>query len=306
MHVFRSMVMVSMLGAAFAAGCMEGVEATRGAAQAVVGQCDDDNDYNCRCSGCGANGAHPADWNAMDSQADRNALDSVGAWDWSADGPRSLCDPSTVVPDSCRMHAAWSAWIGGNGRHISMMKIFVKLIALKGYIVSDPVGLKYVGEFGLAASALGSSWRYPEQEIVAAGVLALLDLVHGVPVCLKTELTPDNCATAGPSHHESTFFGNTFRVHYAAISGGVSAPIPWDNLRFGTAPQSSATAFTWQQHRCATTGTGETTLVAFCDDEFGRRWQWPVVVVTPFDPQIWYYRPGGAVLPKPTSIPPVH
>lgn len=296
---------VCVLMAATAA-CVESPE-LGDAEQGVMSCSAGDEAYNCKCVGCGSNGEDQAWWNAMFAEADRTALSGYGAWSWGTDGPTSLCEPSTVGASSCTMRAQWSAWIAGGGsKRVGMMENLVKVIANKTYRVRDPNGYDYYGEFGLAHGAVSSPWTYVDQEIVSGGVLALLNSVHGVPVCLKTERNPDNCAGSNAAYHESTTFGKTFRGHYAAISGGAHAKDPSLNLRYGTVDGGSATAFHWNEARCATSGSGTGAIASYCDDQYGTRWQWPVTVLVPTAPSGWYYNVGGSPSPRPGGTPIVY
>jgi hypothetical protein len=279
-----------------------------GEAEQAIMSCSIDPDaYNCKCTGCGANGLEQSGWNAMFAEADRTALSNYGAWSWGSDAPVSLCDPGTVIGSSCTLRPSWSAWIAGNpAKRVGMMENMVKVVAQKTYAVRDPNGYTYYGEFGLAAGALASSWSYADQEIVTGGILALLNSVHGVPVCLKTERHPDNCAGSDAVYHESVTFGKTFRGHYAAISGGYHAKDPSLNLRYGTVDGGSASAFRWSDGKCATYVSGVNTIATGCTDQYGTWWNWPVTVLVPTAPSTWYYNVGGSELTRPGGTPIVY
>jgi hypothetical protein len=301
MHLFRLMVMVSVLGAL---ACTEPVETTAETAQAVEGPCDGGNDWDCRCSGCSANGMTQGQWDGMFGEADRNELTDYGAWAANGDGPVRLCTSAPAANDpECTLHPAWRAWLSGSNRRVGMLTNIIKVIARKGFTVDDPGGNTYHGAFGLAREALGETpWSYRSQELVVAGVLALINEVHGVPVCLKSAHTPNNCAGAGTLFFESITFGSTFRMHYGAVAGGVDAPDPAMNRRYSTMLPTSATEFIWPQP-CTVTGSGANALATECSDELGRPWRWPVTVMVPFVPLLWYYDVGGGPIRKPVDVP---
>jgi hypothetical protein len=279
-------------------GCGQ-IESASQTAQAIASCSDDSPEYNCQCAGCGANGVSQDDWNALFAEADRVALDRVHAWDWPADGPIALCAPGGN--GSCTLAPQWHRWIDDRDKHRSMMRHLVQVIAPKTYPVHDGANT-YYGELGLAPGALLASWSYADQEIVSAAMLALLDAVHGVPVCLKTERTPNNCVGSAAYFHESTTFGRTFRVHHAAISGGAAAPDPTKNPRFRTVRGDSAVTFRYDDGHCeAPTGNGVKISVASCVDDV-QTWGWPVLVLTPTDPS-WYYDKPGPDFHKPAGSP---
>jgi hypothetical protein len=282
-----------MIGIACVAGCVDTDELGE-TTQATTA-------YSDKCYGCGANGESQGMWNAMFNQADRNALNGYSAWDWGSDGPKSLCDPNRTYASYCWMRQEWSNWIaGGGGVRIGMIDHIIQVAAQKHYEVRDPQGNWYYGEFGLAHRALSNSWNYADQELVTAGTLALLNAVQGVAVCLKSERNPAACSGSGAIYFEATFFGNTFRPHWAAISGGTHAPNPHENLRYGSVDGNSATVYQHNEQTCAVTGSGENTLATSCA---GGTWNWPVVVLTPGRPSDWYYNTGGVVREKPPSFP---
>jgi hypothetical protein len=302
MHVFGLMVTVSVLGAL---GCMEPVEMIAEAAQAVEGPCDDGgNDWDCRCSGCSANGVTQGQWDGMFGEADRNELKQYGAWAASGDGPVQLCASAPAANDTqCMLHPAWHNWLPGSNRRVGMLTNIVKVAARKGFRVIDPGGNTYHAAFGLAHEALGETpWTYRSQELVVAGMLALINEVHGVPVCLRSEHTPDNCAGAGTLFFEMIAFGRTFRTHYGAVAGGSDAPDPMKNRRYSTMLPTSATEFIWPQP-CTVAGSGANALATHCTDELGRPWTWPVTVMVPVFPRDWYYEVGGGPIEKPGGVP---
>jgi hypothetical protein len=306
MYLVRMSLLLSMTSAMMiGCGQVETTSETTSETAQAIASCAGEaaTSFNCRCAGCGANGLSQAGWNAMFAEADRNALNGVTAWDWNHDGPIAMCEPGTSWSNGCDLATPWRTWIGTTGRHVEMITELVKVIAVKTYAVRHPGGNTYHGEFGLAPAALHATWSYADQEIASAAMLALLDAVHDVPICLKTERTPDNCVGSGAIYHESTTFGSTFRMHYAAISGGAAAPDPLRNPRFKTVDPSSATTFKFSESRCSLGGSGVSTLASSCTDQLGRAWNWPVVVLTPTDPS-WYY---GQLPPftRPSELPPV-
>jgi hypothetical protein len=300
MHLFRLMVTVSALGAI---GCAEPVATTAEAVQAVDGPCDGGNDWDCRCSGCSANGVTQGQWNAMFGEADRNELRNYGAWAATGDGPVRLCASAPAANDThCTLHPAWHNW-ADTSRRIGMLTNIVMVAARKGFTVDDPGGNTYHGAFGLAHEALGEvPWSYRSQELVVAGMLARINTVHGVPVCLKSPHTPDNCAGAGTLYFELIAFGSTFRMHYGAVAGGKDAPDPGKNRRYSTVLPTSATKFIWPQP-CTVAGSGANALATQCTDELGRPWNWPVTVMVPFFPQLWYYDVASGPIEKPSGVP---
>lgn len=304
MKLFGLMMSILVLDA-FAAGCVGGV-ATSESAQAIDGPCEGSGDWDCRCSGCSANGVTPGEWNAMFNEADANGLRAWQAWASNGDGPVRLC---AAIPaagaTSCTLHPAWRDWLhAGTNRRFGMMTNFVKVIAAKGFTVEDPGGYTYHGAFGLATEALRETpWSYRSQELLVGGMLALINVVHGVPVCLKSRHTPNNCAGLDAGFYEITTFGSTFRTHFGAVAGGTGAPDPGLNLRYGTVPQTSATKFLWPDGKCTTTGAGVTALATQCTDQYGRSWLWPVTSITTFRPADWYYVGGGVPKPRPPEVP---
>jgi hypothetical protein len=304
MHLFRLMVTVSVFDAALAA-CTEPVEMTAETAQAIDGPCDGGNDFDCRCSGCSANGVTQRQWDGMFSEADRNALNDFGTWAANGDGPVRLCASAPAANHTeCTLHPAWHDWLwAGTDRRIGMITGIVKVVARKGFRVRDPGGNTYHGAFGLAHEALGETpWTYRSQELLVAGMLALIDAVHGVPVCLRSTHTPDNCAGLTDMDFESITFGSTFRMHYAAIAGGSDAPDPAKNRRYSTVLPTSATKFVWPPP-CTVAGNGANALATHCTDELGRPWRWPVTVMVPFVPRSWYYDVGGGPIERPDGVP---
>jgi len=301
MHVFRLMVMVSVLDAALAAGCMVDVE-TAEATQAIDGPCDGVNDWDCRCAGCSANGVSQAQWDGMFGEADRVALMHHGAWASNGDGPVRLCASAPAAGDTqCTLHPAWHDWLwAGTNRRIGMLTGIVKVIARKGFTVRDPGGFIYYGAFGLAHEALGETpWSYRSQELLVAGMLALVDAVHGVAVCLRSAHTPHNCDGVESGSFESITFGSTFRMDYAAIAGGSGARDPLKNRRFSTVLPTSARAFAWPPP-CEVAGNGLNALATRCTDEQDRVWSWPVTVIVPI---IWYYDVGNREIERPANAP---
>ena len=305
MHLFRLMVMVSVLEAALAAGCAENVDMTGEAAQALDGPCDGGNDWDCRCSGCSANGVTQGQWDGMFGEADRTALNQHGAWASNGDGPVRLCASAPAAGDTqCTLHPAWHDWLwAGTNRRIGMLTSIVKVIARKGFSVRDPGGFTYHGAFGLAHEALGETpWSYRSQELLVAGMLALIDAVHGVPVCLRSAHTPHNCDGLDTGFLESFTFGSTFRMDYGAIAGGKDAPDPGKNRRYSTVLPTSATKFVWPEP-CEVSGSGLAALATQCTDGLGRIWKWPVTVIVPFYPRLWYYDVGNREIEKPENVP---
>jgi hypothetical protein len=302
MHLFRLMVMVSVLGAL---GCTEPVDTTGETVQAIEGPCDGGNDWDCRCSGCSANGVTQHQWDGMFTETDRTELREYGAWaPPNGDGPVRLCASAPAANDTqCTLHPAWHAWLSGSNRRVGILTNIVKVAARKGFRVIDPGANTYHAAFGLAHEALGETpWTYRSQELVVAGVLALVNEVHGVPVCLRSEHTPDNCAGAGTLAFEMITFGSTFRMHYAAVAGGKDAPDPMKNRRYSTMLPTSASEFIWPQP-CSVAGGGANALAMACTDELGRPWSWPVTVMVPFVPSLWYYDVGGGPIEKPSGVP---
>jgi len=303
MHVFRLMVMVSVLDAALA-GCAD-METTAEAVQALDGPCDGGNDWDCRCSGCSANGVTQSQWDGMFGEADKVALSQHGAWASNGDGPVRLCASAPAAGDTqCTLHPAWHNWLwAGTNKRIGMLTSIVKVIARKGFAVRDPGGFTYHGAFGLAHEALGETpWSYRSQELLVAGMLALIDGVHGVPVCLRSEHTPHNCDGMGTGYFEIITFGSTFRMDYAAIAGGSDAPDPSKNRRYSTVLPTSATKFV-APVPCAVSGSGVNALATECTDQFNRTWKWPVTVIVPFFPRLWYYDVGNREIEKPENVP---
>lgn len=263
------------------------------------------------CGGCGLNGFRQAAYDSVFAQMDRNALGQVGAWDAEVDGPVSLCDGGAAVPagctTACNLRPSWRTWLykphDGAWLHDEMLTAVVELIAPKGSCVVDASGRVYHGMFAISPAARLHSWTFADQERVSAGLLAILDQVKGVPICLQSEVDPDACAGSGAQFHESTLFGNVFQGNprYIVIAGGDAARNPYLNLRYGTVLPGSATVFQYRDHPCAYTGSGEGLVAQYCDGG-GGRWQHPVVALTRGDPHTWYYDVGSEAKPRPASF----
>src|SRR5207237_2559375 len=101
-------------------------------------------------------------------------------------------------------------------------------------------GNTYAGDFGLAVKARTESFGYAEQEAVTGGMIALLDPIAGVAVCLLDKSTPGNCTGAAP-YYEAAFYGNHFRGGFTAITGGKDAEKPSLNRRYGSVDGSQTT-----------------------------------------------------------------
>jgi hypothetical protein len=251
------------------------------------------------CPGCGMNGFSETAYNWMWGQFDRNALAATGAW--SGDAPLTFCRPATVTSTGCKLRYVYGAWLrtGQTNIRVEIMTNVVKLIAPQGFWIHDDYdasGHFYQGMFDLAPRARNVIVDYPEQERISAGLLALLNAVKDVPVCLLTKHQPSHCAGSTAYWHESVTFGKHFRHPYLAIAGGSAAPDPAQNHRYGNAKNAQANEVL-PSNKCNVSGTGEGRHALSCSSASNVVWNHPVTVLTPHDPKNHYYGPGPITKP---------
>ncbi len=265
------------------------------------------DEYECQadCGGCGHNGLRESSWNQLFGGFNRQALKMYGVWIDSASGARSLCDPVHTWTDHCVMRNGYSQWLAANPtRREDIMSHLVAAIAQTDYWVQDPgTGTIYWGSFNLRPQALTQTWDYRTQETITAALLAQVNAVKGVAICMMNEQTPANCSFTGGRYHEADFFGNHFQFFFAAVSGGADAPDPDDNLRLGDAgddPAAPAFAYVYEGERCEYAGSSNRLHATRCKGENGVWWEHPVTVRTPGRPRDWYY---GDLVPQPDSFP---
>jgi hypothetical protein len=224
---------------------------------------EDDGDS---CPGCGLNGNPEQALNYTFGQASRSSLDAAGAWRWDVDNPHSFCKPNTNNGVYCTLRPEWATWLrqGLTGTRVTIMTEMVRVAARQDFAIVDPGGNTYYGKFGLAPSVLDGS-NYTGWEVVSAGLLALLNPVPGIEICLTTRQFPNHCAGAGTTAHESTMYGYVFRHGFLAISGGIDAEDPHQNSRYGNADNSTAhEVHHWNAGRCVYQGSGETRRATSC------------------------------------------
>jgi hypothetical protein len=269
------------------------------------GRCTSTDGYECAtdCGGCGYNGLREGSWDLIWGQFNRPTLRSYGLWIDPATGvtpgAKSLCDPTQVWSDHCVMRTEYSQWIADSQTsRVDIMTHVVAAIAQTNYWVKDPGtnGNTYYGSFNLRPQALTQTWDYRTQETITAALLAQLNAVPGVSICLLNEQTPYNCSSSGGRYHESDVYGNSFQYYFAGISGGTGAPDPHLNKRFGAIDDGAeplAHSYLYGDGtRCFYDGTGSTRHATSCLGENGTWWGWPVTVRTPLPPSTWYYPPG--------------
>lgn len=248
------------------------------------------------CPGSGLNGNRQGWWNTAFTALARPALQStdpaLDLWDGGKASPMSLCDPATLTDYSCTARSGWLAWLDvypATHRRGIFMEI-VRVALPKGYRVWAN-GTRYDGTFGLYPSARVSSWGQEGREIVSAGLLALLNAVPDIPLCLNSRQMPNNCAGSTATYQESITFGDIIvggPPRIIAIHGGVDAKDPTLNPRYGSVDQESAFPHHWNQHLCQTTGTGAGRYPTGCTRN-GTSWTNPVQVLVPGPPDRLYY-----------------
>jgi hypothetical protein len=280
-------------------------------------------EYECDydCGGCGHNGLREPSWSHLFHGFNKPTLRQYGMWVDYVDsstphGAKSLCIPAQTYGDHCVMRWGYSNWIAANSYpRVDIMGHVVAAIAQTGYRVIDPGtnGNTYWGSFALRPQALTETWDYRTQETISAALLAQLNAVPGVAICLMNEQTPNNCTSYNDIYgkaHEADFFGNHFQYYFAGIMGGVDAPDPHHNPRYGAVdsnpqdPDPPARAYN-RAHgvRCEYHGdpASSTGHAKWCLGEDGTLWDYPVTVRGMKASVDWYY--GGK--PKPANYPKV-
>ncbi len=268
------------------------------------------------CPGCGVNSLRQSEWNYVFHTLDGNALDNFGLWDGVAVSPVSLCKPGTVSDDkpTCKVRQGWLDWLAADTyvqRRGGIFRNLVK-VALEGnQTILPPDGTvfpdgspSYQGMFGLMPYARGSSWGPAGREIASAGLLALLNSVSGVPLCLNTRDKPGHCAGSSATYSESITFGDaTHGSRYIAIYGGKDAPFPLRNPRYGSVSPESAAVHNNATNVCDTVGEHSARYPVRCRYD-GHTWNNPVHVLIPSDPKDSYYDTDNPVPPiKPAGWP---
>jgi hypothetical protein len=149
-------------------------------------------------------------------------------------------------------------------------------------------------------------WGARGRSIASAGLLALLNAVPGVAICLNAGHVPDNCFNSGFNYSESVTFGDAINGNprFIGIWGSSHAPFPLKNTRYGTVSPSSATVFNNALNTCTTAlveGRTETwaRYPQHCRAN-GMTYHDPVHVLTPRHPNTWYYGEPAPVTPPVT------
>jgi hypothetical protein len=248
------------------------------------------------CPSCGGNGFTEDGYNYMFGQYTRNTLNDAGVNAWANDNPISLCTPGTNNGSSCDLRWNYSEWLrrGLVNKRVHIFTEVVRVVAPQGFAVRDRYtsGNTYYGKFGIARAALDGH-SYATTETISAGLLALLNPVAGVPICLTSRHYPSGCADSGAHWHESNTFGNHFRAAYVAIGGGQHAVDPHQNKRFGNVTNSTAMeVVTYGSASCDLNSSGTGRYAIRCRSGSNVTWQNPVTVLTPFVPDDFYYGPG--------------
>ena len=241
---------------------------------------DDEGDS---CPGCGLNGFTEDGLNYTFGQYGRSALSDSGAWNWNTDNPQSLCAPGTNKGSSCNLRGEYSQWLrlGLTNKRVHILTEVVRIVARQGFAVRDTWGggNTYYGTFGIAPGMLDGS-NYQASEIVTGGLLALLNPVPGVRICLTTRHHPNHCVGAGTTAQESAMFGYLYRHSYYGISGGIDAEDPNANARYGTADTATANeTFKYDENYCTYSGSGETRHATACWTRSFQKYANPVTVL---------------------------
>jgi hypothetical protein len=250
------------------------------------------------CDGCAANGLPIAAWGETFGALHKPSLEAASLWPGS--GPLSLC--VAFGAGYCVMRSEWAAWMHAQwyGRRLNIMTDMVKCIAEKGYRVQEQGGVAFHGAFGLRPEGLSQTWDYRSEETVTGCLLAQLNIVAGVPICMLNTQNPTNCTSNQVDDptpfEESSFGGNLFTSHKTTIIGGMHAPEPNKNRRYGTVEQLEDPALETNYtinggKRCSYNSdvNAESRHATSCVDRNGNVWPYPVTVRVPAPPSTWYY-----------------
>lgn len=163
--------------------------------------------FGIRCPGCTYNGfgKRPSDY--VPGQLNRSALRNAGLY--GSTGPISLC--TSTANNQCTCRAGWASWINNDSTstHVQQFTYLAKVIAPHGFTVHCGA-YSYGGDAGLATNALTGEWSYRDQEVISAGLVAMLNTIGGVEACFTTPDRPGGCAGAGMQFEESVSFGTVF------------------------------------------------------------------------------------------------
>jgi hypothetical protein len=237
------------------------------------------------CLSCGANGLplRPSDY--MPSRLAPYSLKAAGAW--GVNGPAALCG-NALVNNGCALSAGWSNWINNDGINVQIFTYLVKVAAPANVHVGG-----YYGEFGLAPEALTAEFGYKQQEVVSAGLIAVLNATHGIQICMRGKDNPNDCPAAdGWRYEESVTYGNIFQSGAAKVrrymAGGFKfgVGVHWcpDRLLRYCSNDGSVDCQSHIENRfgsddqvCSFADSGESRYPWACNGD-GMTWQHPVAV----------------------------
>lgn len=294
-HAICAVVMVAL------GGCLAGLDATGEVEQ---------HTFPPDCDGCAGNGLTIGAWGETFGGLHKMSLQPAHLW---SGGPLSLC--TGPDPNVCVMRPEWADWMHASWyqRRLNIMTDMVKCIARRGYRVQEPGGVAFYGAFGLRPEALSDTWDDRSRQTITGCLLAQLNLVAGVPICVLNVQKPGNCTSAlqpDPTpYEESSFGGDLFTSHKTTIIGGMDAPVPNMNQRYGSIDQLEDPALETDytingQQRCSySSGPAEGRHATSCTDFNGNVWAYPVTVRVPAPPSTWYYTTGQLPPHRPENWP---
>lgn len=254
-----------------------------------------------RCSTCDDNGLPPASWAQAPLQLGPSTTGPAGLL-LPSGAMRPLCAPGTARTTAsggtaCMLALDWQTWVAGDPVRDDLLRYIVRVGAGKGDLVTNPsTGLTTAGAFGLARTALTTSWSEQVQSIITAGMAVNVDyLSSAVEICIKTEATPD--CPAAYVYQELAAAGNLFGGRLEVVIGGHAADAPEQSRRVcpATGDCNHYSGHTlYSLGTCSYAGPMAQRYPTSCvDPTGGSAFDYPVQVFTSWDPAIFGSAPYG-------------